>query len=69
MRTAISCKFLVSIPRDLSPGSENGLVSIVWTFLILFFGTKSGGTIEHILCGKVEVLGVGGLSDFVVGVC
>ena len=24
VRTAISCKFLVSIPRDLSPGPENG---------------------------------------------
>ena len=27
VRTAISCKFPVSIPRDLSPGPENGQVS------------------------------------------
>ena len=36
LSAAISCKFPVSIPRDLSPGSENGLVSLSGNNLSIF---------------------------------
>ena len=36
MRTAISCKFPVSIPPDLSPGPQNGPVSLPGNILSIF---------------------------------
>ena len=42
VRTAISCQFPVQIPRDLSPGSENGLVSFSWKY-----GNQLGGPYLH----------------------
>ena len=42
VRTAISCKFPVSIPPDLSPGPQNGPVSLPGNILSIFaLPTKS----------------------------